>query len=280
MSRRPRGEAAGDGGEAGRTRALDRGLVILETLAERPSQTLVEISAACGLSPATASRILRTLEGRGFVARDPATRAYGIGLKAFEVGSRFLSETRLQETCRLILRDLSSATGQTTTLAVLDRADVVYVDAHEGASHLRSSPRVGTRAPAHATASGKCLLAARWGAGLVGAIGPGPYPAATENTVTDPDALRRELAEVRRMGVARDNEELHPDVSCVACPVHDRSGEVVAALGIQAPTSQMTLNAEAWTPLLRAAAAESSLRLGWRDRVQEKHAATPSLLID
>lgn len=278
MTRPPKtpGERPG----AGPTRTLDRGLQILEEIADRSPMTLAEISAACALSPATASRILRTLEMRGFVTRDDETRAYRIGLKSFEVGSRFLSGTRLSETCRLILRRLTAATGQSTTLAILHQSDVVYVDAHEGTSPLRSTPQIGMRAPAHATASGKCLLAARWADGLIEAIGRGPYAAMTDRTITTHEALKRELMSVRREGLASDHGELHADISCAACPVRDRSGEVIAAVAIQASTPQMTGNAETWVPALRAAAAESSLRLGWRARGPGAHSPSTSQLID
>lgn len=262
------------------TRALDRGLQILEVIAERTTASLAEVSAAADLSPATASRILRTLERRGFVSRDAETRLYRIGLTSFEIGSKFLAETRLQETCRLILRKLTAATGQSTTLAILHRGDIVFVDAHEGTSPLRSTPQIGMRAPAHATASGKCLLSARWAEGILEAIGPGPYAAVTDRTITSYDGLKQELLSIRKNGIALDHEELHPSISCMACPVHDRSGEVIAALAIQAPSPRMTDHADDWSLLLRSAAAESSLRLGWRDRFQDPQFDSSSLLTD
>jgi IclR family acetate operon transcriptional repressor len=258
----------------GRTRALDRGLMILETLATRPQMTLAEIAEACELSPATALRILRTLEMRNFVHRDDESRAFGIGLKAFEVGSRFLSETRLTETCRLILRRLAGATGQSATLAILDRSDIVYVDVHEGSAPLRSTPEMGQRAPAHATAAGKCLLADRWVGKLTEAIGEGPYAAMTPRTITAREALREELATVRRDGLAIEHGELLTDISGAACPVRDRTGEVVAAIALQAPSALMEAQGEDWIGKLRAAAAETSHRLGWRD-----HRAPPSSTI-
>ena len=240
--------------------------MILETIAERPPMTLAEIAAACELSPATALRILRTLETRAFVSRDPETRAYWIGLKAFEVGARFLSETRLSETVRLILRRLAAATGQSAALAILTGADIVYVDVHEGSSPLRSAPVMGMRAPAHATAAGKCLLAERWSDGLTDAIGHGPYSAVTARTITEREALRSELARVRRDGFALDHGELQPDISNASCPVRDRSGETIAAIALQAPTTLLEMHLETWLPLLRQAATDSSHRLGWRDR--------------
>lgn len=271
--------ASAPGGEAP-TRALDRGLQILEVIADRTTASLAEIAAAAELSPATASRILRTLERRGFVSRDPESRVYRIGLTSFEIGSKFLAETRLQETCRLILRKLTAATGQSTTLAVLHRADIVYMDAHEGTAPLRSTPQIGTRAPAHATASGKCLLSARWAEGILEAIGPGPYAAVTERTITSYEGLTQELLSIRKNGIAYDHDELHPSISCMACPVYDRAGEVIASLAIQAPTALMADNTDDWSLLLRSAAAESSLRLGWRDRFHDPHLRSSAILTD
>lgn len=263
-----------------RTRALDRGLLILETLAARPQLTLAEIADACDLSPATALRILRTLEMRNFVQRDDDTRAFAIGLKAFEVGSRFLSETRLTETCRLILRRLAGATGQSATLAILDHADIVYVDVHEGNAPLRSTPEVGTRAPAHATAPGKCLLADRWVGKLTEAIGEGPYPRITNRTITARDALREELATVRREGLAIEHGELLTDISGAACPVRDRTGEVVAAIALQAPSAMMDAQGADWIEKLRAAAVETSHRLGWRERTPPSSTGSATPLVD
>ena len=263
-----------------RTRALDRGLMILEILAARAPMTLVEIAEACDLSSATALRILRTLEQRNFVHRDDETRAFGIGLRAFEVGARFLSETRLTETCRMILRRLAGATGQSATLAILDRADIVYVDVHEGTAPLRSTPEVGMRAPAHASAPGKCLLADRWAGKLTEAIGDGPYPALTSRTITEREALRTELATVRNEGLAIEHGEFLTDISGAACPVRDRTGEVVAAMALQAPSALMEAQGADWIARLREAAAESSHRLGWRERPQQPSTPSATPLVD
>ena len=307
---------------AARTRALDRRLQILEEIAARSSMTLVEISAACDLSPATASRILRTLEMRGFVIRDAESRAYGIGLKAFRDLGRVRPVARhrltdpedardarlrhprrrepglwhrpqgLRDRLTLPVRDVAAGDLHANpaqagpgdrpihTLAILHQSYIVYLDAQEGTSPLRSKPQVGMRASAHATASGKCLLAARWSEGLIDAIGVGPYVTMTDRTITTLESLKIELAAVRKEGIATDHEELHRGISCLACPVHDRSGEVVAAIGIQAPTSLMTGDAAEWKQLLHAAAVEASLRLGWPVRLQETQPRPTSQLVD
>ena len=246
------------------TRTLDRGLRVLELVAERPNRTLGEIAAAVELSPATALRILDTLRARDFVARDEASKTYRVGLRALEVGARFLSETRLQETARILLRRLSEDTGQTVTLAIVEDRSVVYLDVVEGRGALRSSTGVGTRLPAHATASGKVLLAWKWEAGLRRVVGPEPFEARTERTLTRLDALRRELAEVRRTAVAFDREELNLDVTCIAAAVRDRDGGVIAAVGVQGLTRQIDGQEAELAARVRDAAEETSLRLGWR----------------
>ena len=246
------------------TRALDRGLRVLEVVANRPGQTLAEISSACDLSPATALRILETLRGRDFISRDDDARTYGIGLRALEVGSRFLADTGLRETAQGSLQALATETGLTATLAILQDLDVVYLDVFEGTGALRSAARIGGRAPIHATAAGKVLLAWRWAAGLDEIVGQLDFTALTPHTITDPERFRAELDEVRRNGVARDNQERDLDIACLSAPVRKRSGEVVGALGLQGPARALTDRADHLAAVLRTSADHVSSRLGYR----------------
>lgn len=258
------GRKSGGPASVAPTRALDRGLRVLEEVAAQPNRTLGEIAEAVALSPATVLRILETLRNRDFVARDEATRTYSVGLKALEVGARFQSETRLQETSHQILQKLAAETRQTATLCVLHGADIVYIDIREGTGALRSASWVGARAPAHATASGKILLAWKWEAGLVGTIGEGPFEARTPNTITTLADLKAQLGVVRQAGVAFDREELNLDITCIAAPVRNRAGEVIAAIGVQGLTRQIAGPAEALARAVRTAAEDVSQRLGWR----------------
>ena len=225
-------------------------------------------------------RSLDTLRARDFVTRDESSKTYRVGLRALEVGSRFLSETRLQETARILLRRLSEDTGQTVTLAILEDRSVVYLDVVEGRGALRSSTGIGMRLPAHATASGKVLLAWRWEAGLRRVVGPEPFEAATERTVTRFDALQRELATVRRTAVAFDREELNLDIGCVAAAVRGRDGEVIAAIGVQGPARQIDGQEAALATRVREAAEETSRRLGWRPVTNPTPPDDDSSLID
>lgn len=261
MTRRP-GRAPRP--DASPTRALDRGLRVLEAVAFRPDATLVEIAEACDLSPSTALRILDTLRAREFVLRSEETRSYAIGVRAFEVGAAFRSETRLRETGSLILQRLVEATEQTALLAVLDGPSSVVIDLREGTGALRSALRIGARYPAHATATGKALLAAQWGARLAGVLGDGPYAALTPQTLTTRAALVQGLAGIRATGIAVEREEHSPGILGFACPVRNVSGEVIAAIGLHGPAPVMAQSEEAWCRRLTTAGEEISQRLGWR----------------
>jgi DNA-binding IclR family transcriptional regulator len=263
------------------TRALDRGLLILEAVAATPNMRLAEISEAVDLSPATTLRILETLRERDFVNRDDAAKTYRVGLKALEVGSKFLSETRLQETGRLLLQQLSDQTGQTVTMSILHSASVVFIDVVEGRGALRSTTVVGARVPVHATASGKALIAWKWEASLASILGSEPFDARTDHTITGLDALKSELAAVRQSGVAFDREELNLDITCIAAPVRNRGGEVIAAIAIQGLTRQVSGHETAFCHALRESADEMSQRLGWRPTfLQAQRDAGNSSLVD
>ncbi|MBO6638717.1 MAG: IclR family transcriptional regulator [Roseitalea sp.] len=260
--RRRRGPARS--GDKPVTRALDRGLRILEVLADEPGLPLADIASETDLSPATALRLLDTLRAREFVAHNGADGTYRIGLKAFEVGSRFLAHTRLQETCRPLLQRLAEDTGQTVSLAILEQAEAVYVDSSESNRSIRTTTRVGTRAPAHASASGKVLLAWLWEARVEEIVGTGPYRPLTPNTITDRGVLVEELGDVRQNGIAFDREEFDLGISCLAAPVRDRSGDVVAAISLSSLSSQLAGREAAFASALQQAASDASLRLGWR----------------
>jgi len=265
--------------EASPTRALARGLRVLEAVAFRSDATLVEIADACDLSPSTTLRILDTLRAREFVVRSE-TRTYSVGVRAFEIGASFRSDTRLRETGSLILQRLVEATGQTALVAVLDGPSVVVIDLREGTGALRSALRIGARYPAHATATGKALLASLWGARLTGILGDGPYEALTPHTVTERAALIRALAEVRTASVAVEREEHSPHIWGFACAIRNVSGEVIAAIGIQGPASVLMRHEGPWARLLAEASRDLSQRLGWREEAAAPRDSVESPLVD
>jgi DNA-binding IclR family transcriptional regulator len=263
----PRGAKRGRARQNGAvtpTRTLDRGLVILESLAARREATLSELARDADLSPATALRLLETLRARGFVAYDGRSGVYVVGLRAFAIGSAAVRSGRLDRIALAAMRALSIDLGETVSLGVADGAHVTYIEQVEGAAVVRMSSRLGSRLPLHATAAGKVLLAWSWEAAIDARLGPPPFAAATRRTITDRAGFLDELSRVRNAGYAVDDEECEDGLRCVAAPLRDRRGDVVAALSVSS-TPQRMLDArlrDAVAQVLRATE-DISARLGW-----------------
>jgi DNA-binding IclR family transcriptional regulator len=252
--------------EVGVTRTLDRGLAILEVVADHGHLTLSHIARELGMSAATAFRLLETLEQRGFVARSQDLGEYRIGPRAFNVGSAFTADTRLNDVARPIMRQISEEQQESVTLAIRDSSYAVYVEQVESRSGaMRMTTRLGSRVPLHSTATGKVLLAWLWESRIDEILGPGPYRQNTEHTVTDRSVLLIELAQVRIQGYAQDAQEYESDIRCIAAPLRNANSDVIASLGISGPTGRMTAVREAvLARVVCEASYEVSRRLGWR----------------
>ncbi len=265
----------------GVTRALDRGLALMEVLAEARTAGLSDLARATDMSPSTAFRLLETLRSRDFVTHDPSTGIFTIGIKAFAVGSAAMQVNRLDQVATNVMRRLAEETGETTSLAVRDGASVIYVEQIEAVTALRMSARLGTRLPLHATAAGKILLAWSWEGAIDDVLGLGPYPALTAKTIVTRQRLMEVLAEVRQQGWALDDEECETGLRCIAAPVRDRRGDVIAAISVSAaagriPEARITLRAEQ----VAMAGTDISSRLGWQGAFLRAAATDESIFMD
>jgi len=211
--------------------------------------TLSQIARRTGLPVATAHRLLAELCAARLLARRP-DGAYEVGARMWRLGL-LAPPTRLRETALPFLQDLVLATGHTAHLAVLDGPNALVVDRLAGSRTQPTRHSPGTRLPLHCTAVGKVLLAHATTA-LQDEVLRRPARH-TPWTVTDVAALRRQLAAIRRAGVATSAQEHREGVSSLAVPVHGSSG-VVAALGILAPLTSPRLTGTVG-PLHAAAAA-------------------------
>lgn len=246
-------------------RALDRGLLLLEGLAQVRELSLSEIARQVDLPYSTTFRLLETLRKRGFVAQSSETGLYRLGIRAFEVGSSFLSHGPLHEVAHPVMKALVDELNETVNLAVLDKREAVYIHKVEGRWVVRMFTQLGARSPLHCTGVGKVLLAWRSEEEVMALLGQRPLEGYTKTTLTHPKAILEELRRVRGRGYAFDNEEREVGVRCVAAPVRDGKVEVIAALSLSAPASrlphrQVTKIAQR----VMAAANEVSARLGWQ----------------
>ncbi len=200
--------------------------------AEHRYLSLTQLSRRTGLPLATTHRLVGELAAWGALERDIMGR-YRIGLRLWEVGSLAPRGLGLREIALPFLEDLYEATHENVQLAVLDGAEVVYLERIAGRASVGVRTRVGGRWPAHTTGVGLVLLAYSRAEAQERYLA-GPLARFTDRTIIDPDRLRRELAQVRRCGYAVSAGQVTLDALSVAAPVYNTTDEVVAALSIVA----------------------------------------------
>jgi DNA-binding IclR family transcriptional regulator len=251
----------------GRIQAVERALRILEILASAEApKSLSQISAGVGLHVSTTYRLLATLRHRGFVEQDSEGGRYRVGVEAFRVGSSFLEEGNLGPRIRPVLVDLAARTGETANLVVRHGLEAVYIDHVIGLQVAKLFTSIGQRVPLHCTAVGKVLLAYEPDAQVREFLSGLALMRLTRRTITTRAAFVRELAAVRAAGYAVDREEHEIGVACVAAPVHDAAGTVVAAIGISGPAGRVLSQERLLSRVLSASAGAASRALGHQAR--------------
>ncbi|MDA3629674.1 IclR family transcriptional regulator [Saccharopolyspora oryzae] len=234
-------EPAGSGPNV--VKSADRALVILELLA-RGRHRLSDIAETLRLPLSSVHGLLGTLVHRGFAEFDQTTRTYGLGLKAWTVGQGYTGHRDIVGLALPLMERLAQETGETVQLSRLDGIENVYIAIAESPQPMKLVSAVGMRLPAHADGMGKALLTGLPQDELVRRYQGVELERFTENTVRELPELLAEVQEARSRGYAVDDEEYIVGCRCVAMPVHDHSGAVVAALSVSAPTPRCGPN---WT---------------------------------
>jgi IclR family KDG regulon transcriptional repressor len=219
-----------------------RAIKILEFLAvaDGPLE-LKTISKTIRMNKSTVYRFLATLIEAGYVHQDISTGKYSLGSKVTWLAANYLDRTEIRSLAQPFLRELANLTGETIHLAILDRDEVSYLEKIDGNQAVRMASRVGGRAPAHCTALGRVLLASRpeieW-KNYVTKVGLKPR---TSKTILESEKFFDDLRRVRGEGYAIDNEEAEDWIRCVAAPITDSGGNVVAAVSVTGWTLTMTI---------------------------------------
>jgi DNA-binding IclR family transcriptional regulator len=215
--------------------SLDHALVILETIGHgRSSLGLSEIVRKTEYAKTTVHRVLLTLVQRGFVRKEYQTGRYQLTLKLFEIGSTAVSQLSIKDVAKPYLEAVRNLSGETAHLAVIDDDGVFYIDKIESTQSIRMYSYIGSRAPIHCTAVGKVLLAYQSEERIEIFLSPELKPY-TQNTILSKDKLMEKLRKIRKQGYALDNEELEIGLFCIASPVRNHLGEVIAAISISGP---------------------------------------------
>ena len=251
--------------ERGGIQSLQRAAAILDAVAGSPEGIgVTDLSARVGLHPSTAFHLAKTLVNLGFLSQDAESKRYRLGSRLVVLAAGALDESLLLSLATPILERLSAETSYAAHLAVRSNHQIIVVARTAATGLLQLSYRVGATRPAHATAIGKMLLSAVPSDELARLLDRLPRPRLTDNTITDRQALLREIEKIRRQGVAYDDCELDVDVRCVAVAVQDFAGRCAGAMGLSGPAWRLTpKRMETVLRKLRIAAAELSRQLGY-----------------
>ena len=226
-------------------KVLDKSLSVLELLLRQDSaMNMTELSKKLGFYPSTIHRILDTLKHRGYVEQDSHTQKYRLGLKALELGMAKLHQMDLVREATSYLKELVNQCNETVHLGVLEEAEVLYLAKEESSQTIRMISYVGKRAPLHCTALGKVLLAYLPAEERKKILGKKVLPRLTKNTITNKRELEKELSKVKKQGFALDKEENEKDVCCIAAPIRNYQGEVLAAVSISSPSFRIDKNVQ------------------------------------
>jgi IclR family pca regulon transcriptional regulator len=265
MSRQLTADATEEGGRTEFVQSLERGLSVIRAFsAEHRSLTLSEAARLAGLTRATARRVLLTLEALGYVRSNG--RVYELTPLVLELGYAYVSSLGLPELAQGVMEALSDEVGESVSMAVLDGRQIVYVARVPTKRIMRISLGIGSRLPAATTSMGRVLLAELAPAELDAWLAGHVIERLTERTITDHDALRSALHDVRAQGWALVDQELEDGVRSIAAPLRDRHGRALAAMNVSCQSVRTGLK-EMRTdllPRLLAAAAEIDAQLARR----------------
>lgn len=244
--------------------SVDRAMAILDVLAAEGGKGGAEVARELGVHRSTALRLLATLERRGLVERDQRTAKYRLGGRLVQLASAVRGEADLRAAARPVCQALARAVGETVTLDVLDGEDIVPIEQASGSTSVVSVNWLGTRSPAHCTASGKVILAFA-PEDVRSRFLAGPLERRTPHTLAGRAELEAQLNGARATGYARTDEELEVGLSALAAPVRGSGGEVVGAIDVSGPAHRFgeAQSVQIATRCMEAAD-ELSRRLGFR----------------
>jgi IclR family acetate operon transcriptional repressor len=252
------------------TRAL-RLLRAVATSAE--PATLSSLAQTLALSRTTAHRLLAALEREGFVTHAPGDQTYRPGPELAAFALQAFPVHELRASARPLLEQLAESSGETATLEILTGIEVLIVDEVPSRRLVAAQMEIGTRWPLHVTSTGKALLAALPEEELEAYLAR-PLAAPTPRSLTDPDAIRRELAAVRRRGYATARDEIEAGYAAVGAAFTDAADRPLGSLSIGGPSTRLT---DAELDRLGPAVAQAAAALGARPRIESRASARTSV---
>ncbi len=252
---------------SGRLSSVTSALLVMKAFsAEEAEIGISSLAKRLGLAKSTVHRLAVTLAAEGFLEQNPDTGRYRLGLSLFTLGALARRRMDVSNVSRPLLGVLRDKFQEAATLAILSRESIMFLHNLESGQAIGIRAHIGDLKPAFCTAEGRVLLACSPPAVVADALSGELLPR-TGKTVTDRAELKKLLEEVRAAGYAIDDEESEAGMRCVAAPVRDISGKVIAAVGLAGPTQRLTKkDLRAMAPEVVATGDAVSMRLGWRPR--------------
>jgi IclR family pca regulon transcriptional regulator len=256
-------------GRRAHSQSLERGLAILSSFTSvRPLLGVSELAREVGLNRSTTHRYISTLAALGYLQQDTLTKKYRLGPRVVDLGFSAINSMELREISAPHLQRLSDETGHTVNMAILDGADILYIErcrsSGRGQREIDLNLHVGSRLPAYCTSLGKVLLAYLPPEELEELLSHVQFVKRGPNTLTQ-RGLVAELARVRAAGLAVNNEELAYGLRSIAAPIRGQNGQAVAAINLAVHRTMVSLEdmVARLAPPLKRTAAEISSRIGY-----------------
>lgn len=226
-----------------RSNSVRRALMLLEAVADanQAGDEPLASQLACQLemNRSTALRLLQPLVDHNLVEQENGAGGYRLGPAVVRLGQAYLEKMEVRRAAGPYLRSLRDLSHETVHLGIKDDLEVVYVDKVESLLPVRMYSVIGARQPLYCTAMGKAHLAHAPESVFRAVVDRG-LVARTANTIVSAASLRQSIAEIRDRGFAVDDIENEPDIRCVAAPIFDHLGGVVAMVSISGPATRMT----------------------------------------
>jgi len=250
-------------------KSVVRALNILECLAESKSGLgITELGLRLDLPKSTIHRLLNTLSHKGYVIQQNKGEGYELGFKILHLYGSLIENTDIRQVARGFMEELVREIGETAHLVIRDGNEVVYIDKVEGltkGSAIRMASQIGKRSYMHSTAVGKVLLSDLEWADIEIILTEAGMPKFTEQTITNINMFKEHIKEVKENGWAMDDIENEEGIRCIAAPLRDYTGKIVAAISISGPSVRVTKEkaVQKLKPLILSTSKRISKHLGF-----------------
>lgn len=251
--------------EKEQAKTLAKGLSLLVLLSRQETAlSLDELTSLSGMSKTVCYRLLSTLKEMNFVEQGSQTKRYRLGAQNISIGAAALSSLSLRHVALPFMEHLREKSNETVNLAVLEGTDIVFVARLEANHIINTRHRIGERLPVYCTCQGKAIMAFSPPENVEWLLSQIDFKAVTEHTLTTPQAIREELALIRRRGIAFNDQELERGLCAVAAPILDYTEYAVASLNISFPLMRHSKQeaVEDFAPVVAKACQEISRLLG------------------